>query len=101
MEELDASAVFAPEPSLALQNVASALTQLARHHLRAARDQISKLPRAALPAFLPLAVVDPLLNRVEQLGPKLFSERAELSDFSLLMRVGLMRVGWARFRGRR
>jgi len=96
MEELDASAVLAAEPSPALQNVASALTQLARHHLRAAREQVSKLPRAALPAFLPLAVVDPLLNRVEQLGSNVFFQHAELSDFSMLSRIA-----WARLRGLR
>jgi 15-cis-phytoene synthase len=96
MEELDASAVFAPEPSQALRNVAAAFVQLARHHLRAARDQASKLPRAARPAFLPLAIVDPLLNRVEELGAKLFSERVELSDFSVLRRMA-----WGRVRGLR
>ena len=96
MEDLDASAVFAAEPSQALQNVAAAFVQLARHHLRAARDHASKLPRAALPAFLPLAVVAPLLDRVEALGPRLFSERAELSDFAMLSRIA-----WSRLRGPR
>jgi phytoene synthase len=94
MEELDASAVFSADPPPALQNVVAGLMQLARHHLRVAQEHFSTLPQEALPAFLPLAIVEPLLARAAALGPALFSERAELSDFSMLARIA-----WARLRG--
>jgi phytoene synthase len=45
------------------------LRELARHYLVAAREPMSALPEAAIPALLPLALVRPLLNRLPRSRP--------------------------------
>jgi phytoene synthase len=54
------------------QNLRAALTELqavARRHLLAAHQQIATLPDAALPAFLPVALVRPALDRLAGRDP--------------------------------
>jgi phytoene synthase len=94
MEELDADDFFVAEPAPGLHNVSVALANLARHHLRAAREHVSKLPAAATPVFLPLAIVEPLLDRLDQLDAEIFQRTAGLSDLEMLSRIA-----WARVRG--
>jgi hypothetical protein len=43
---------------------------------------------------LPLAIVEPLLARVEQLDAEILQRNVALSDLELLSRIG-----WARLRG--
>jgi phytoene synthase len=88
VERLTAADVFATESPDRLTNVAAALAQLARHHLRIARDALAAAPRAIMPAFLPIATVDPLLAEVGRLGPDLLQRPASPSDLKLLLGLG-------------
>ena len=45
------------------------LQDVARRHLLAAHQQIATLPDAALPAFLPVALVRPALDRLARCDP--------------------------------
>lgn len=65
----------------------SGLARLAREHLAAARSGFSRLPAPVKPAFLPLAVVRPLLDGVERAGPEIFGRVVEVSDLAMLMRI--------------
>ncbi len=58
--------VFAGRPSRGLDAALAELRDLARRHLQAARHQVMMLPPEALPAFLPLALVAPSLDRLER-----------------------------------
>jgi phytoene/squalene synthetase len=89
MEGLEAADVFAPEPKEGLRNAVSALRSLARHHLRVARASVSRLPRRTWPIFLPLAVVEPLLTKLEQLDAAFASQDVALSDLEMLTRIAL------------
>jgi phytoene synthase len=96
-EGLRAVDVFAPEPKPALHDAIKATTKLARRHLSAARHHLDQadLPRQAQPVFLPVAIVDALLARADRLGPEITERRVALSDLETLLRLG-----WARLRGR-
>lgn len=91
---LSPSDVFANGPTPELHRVVVEMAGLARHHLRAAREQIARLPARSSLVFLPLAVVDPLLLRVERLGPAILRREASLPDLEMLVRIG-----WARLKG--
>ncbi len=58
--------IFAGRSSFGLNASFAELRDVARRHLAAARGQLSPLPREALPAFLPLALVGPALDRLER-----------------------------------
>jgi phytoene synthase len=88
LENLTAAEIFVPEPHAGLQNMVAALGQLARHHLRAARDRLTASPRHTLPPFLPLATVEPLVAQVDRLGGQVFQRPASLSDLKLLLSIG-------------
>jgi 15-cis-phytoene synthase len=57
--------IFAGRSSPGLNACLAELRNAARRHLAAAREQLRTLPREALPAFLPLALVGPALDRLE------------------------------------
>jgi phytoene synthase len=61
--------IFAGRSSSNLRAAFAELQDIARSYLRAAHDQISSLPRAAQPAFLPVALVRPLLDRLARRDP--------------------------------
>ena len=88
VEKLAAADVFVAEPPPQLSGVAAALGQLAMHHLRIAGDLTERLPRSVVPAFLPLATVEPLLAEAVRLGPDLLRRPTSLSDLTLLTRIG-------------
>jgi phytoene synthase len=73
-----------------LHNAVSALAAFARSHLALARERAAKVPAEARPAFLPLAVVDPMLQRVQRLGPAIAERDTGLSNLE-----SLTRIGWA------
>lgn len=57
--------VFAGQTSAGLSAALAELRGLARRHLAAARDPVLALPPEAQPAFLPVALVRPLLDRLD------------------------------------
>ncbi len=61
--------LFAGKSSDALRAALGEMRNLARRHLRATGEALATLPDAALPAFLPLAPVRPLLDRLERSPP--------------------------------
>jgi phytoene synthase len=58
--------VFAGKSSPALDAALAELRGVARDRLRGARERIMALPAGALPAFLPVALVRPWLDRLER-----------------------------------
>jgi hypothetical protein len=69
------------------------MLRFARHHLRNARERLDNVPAARL-AFLPLATVEPLLRRIDQMDSEILVRPAGLSDLETLSRIA-----WARLRG--
>jgi phytoene synthase len=61
--------IFAGRSSKNLRAVFADLQDVARRHLLAAHQQITTLPDAALPAFLPVALVRPALDRLAGCDP--------------------------------
>ena len=61
--------LFAGKSSKNLRAVFADLQDVARRHLVAAHQQIATLPDAALPAFLPVALVRPALDRLARCDP--------------------------------
>ena len=61
--------IFAGRSSKNLRAVFADLQDVARRHLLAAHQQIATLPDAALPAFLPVALVRPALDRLARCDP--------------------------------
>jgi 15-cis-phytoene synthase len=61
--------LFAGKSSKNLRAVFAELQDIARRHLLAADQLIARLPDAALPAFLPVALVRPALDRLARCDP--------------------------------
>ena len=61
--------IFAGKSSKSLRAAFAELQDVARRHLLAAHQQIATLPDAALPAFLPVALVRPALDRQARCDP--------------------------------
>lgn len=61
--------LFTRQSSRALNAALAELRDLARRHLAAARAHMSALPPEALPAFLPVALARPWLERLERSDP--------------------------------
>ncbi len=61
--------LFAGRSSAGLKSALAELRSLARHQLLAARDLMAAVPRQAMPALLPLALVRPSLDRLERGDP--------------------------------
>ena len=61
--------IFAGRSSQNLRAVFAELQGIARRHLLAAHQQKATLPNAALPAFLPVALVRPSLDRLARCDP--------------------------------
>ncbi len=64
--QVQISDLFAGRSSDGLNAALAELRNLARHCLVAAREGMAGLPAAALPAFLPLALVRPSLDRLDR-----------------------------------
>ena len=60
--------LFAGRSSAGLEGAVAELRAIAHLHLAAARPHLSRLPQAAIPALLPVAVVRPALYRLERSG---------------------------------
>lgn len=60
--------LFAGRASAGLNAALADLRNLARNHLATASERMPNLPRDALPAFLPVALMRPSLDRLERSG---------------------------------
>ena len=92
-EGLSPTDVFLPESSAGLQRAIVAIAHVAADSLEAV--ELGKIPRQALPVFLPLVAVKPLLSQIEGQDPATLNSNAALSDLAMLVRMG-----WAKLRGR-
>ena len=72
--------------------LAPILCEDARGWLRAARLQL-RAAGAAIPAVLPLALVEPYLAALERLGPEVVRERADISPLTRVWRLWWASVG--------
>ena len=63
---LEISDLFAGRSSAGLDAALAEMRTIARRHLAAARERLIGLPAAALPAFLPIALVRPALDRLDR-----------------------------------
>ena len=61
--------LFAGRSSPGLVAAFAELRNLARHHLAAAGEAMRTLPDAAIPAFLPIALTRPSLDRLDRSDP--------------------------------
>ena len=61
--------IFAGRSSPGFKVALAELRELADRHLHAANEQMTALPREAVPALLPVALVRPLLDRLERSDP--------------------------------
>jgi phytoene synthase len=77
---LTPAGLMAGEDREALGNALADLRGLARRRLAEARKALQRVPRAARPAFLPLAVVEGYLKRLDRLGPAALVQTAETSQ---------------------
>jgi phytoene synthase len=60
--------IFAGRASEPLLGALAEMRKLAREHLAAAQEKLKSAPPEILPALLPLALVGPMLHRMEQAG---------------------------------
>jgi 15-cis-phytoene synthase len=91
-EGLSAADVFLPAAPPSLEKVIAELGHIGRGHLHLAQDAIAKLPSSIRQVFLPLAVVRPLLTRIDALGSRIMHEPVVLSDLGMLTAIGLTRT---------
>jgi phytoene synthase len=89
---LTSADVFAPERHRELMKPVAELIEVTHQHLTKARSCVADLPRPIRPVFLPLAVVAPLLRRIERMGADIGVREARLSDLESLVRIGLARL---------
>lgn len=91
---LDAKDLYASDAPPALLAAIADMLGHARRHLAQARARMAGLPRQLRAPFLPLAIVEPLLKRVERLGPGILHQRAAFSDLEMLTRITWARIWW-------
>jgi 15-cis-phytoene synthase len=79
-----------------IRNALAELRRLARHHLAAAERNLGAVPRACRPAFLPLALVRPLLDRMERRDDGPFGEVVALRPWQVPWHVWRASRHWLR-----
>lgn len=79
----DAAGWLAGEDRAAMTRVTTIFAALAREHLGKAEAALAVLPKSLRPAFLPLAVVKPVLARVEKAGAAHAFEPVSVSPLRL------------------
>jgi phytoene synthase len=90
--ELAPADVFSAERDKDLAQPVAELVEAARQHWSKAAEYVAPLPRPIRTVFLPLAVVPPLLGRIENLGNTVIGREAYLSDIESLLRIGFARL---------
>jgi len=84
---LSAEAMFsAPAPPVAANAVAE-LADKAENHMEMALAATGGLPSHVKPAFLPLAVVPPMISRLRAAGPSILAAPVAVSDLKVLARM--------------
>lgn len=78
---VEAADIFAGRVTPQLRSLLADVRGLARWHLDAARRHLKETDRAMLPAFLPLALVEPLLAKMEKSGHDPLSTTISLSPW--------------------
>jgi phytoene synthase len=86
--------VLAGRDTDGLRHLLRELRALARRHLAAARRLLPAAPAATRPAFLPLALVEPYLRRMERRDYQPFATPVDLPDWQRIARLW-----WASKRG--
>ena len=86
---LTAADLFGPTPPPALAAAISDTSALAGSHLAKARHSLRTAPPPIRPAYLPLAVVAPLLDRISRRGSALAEREAVVPELSILGRIAL------------
>ena len=71
---LDRETFLAGQDGPAIGQALSACVSLGREHLAAARKQVDTLPPACFPAFLPLAMAEPVFDRADRMGAALLAQ---------------------------
>jgi phytoene synthase len=89
-EGLSPADLIAGEPRQPLRRVLQALAALASERLAQARAERHAIPDAALPAFLPLAVVESYLARMERLGVRVLDEIVDVAQWRRQWRLWRM-----------
>lgn len=77
---LDPETVFRGETTSELHAVLKEMRDHVRHHLGRVRQAASQVPEPCRPAFLPLALVEPYLRKLETTGFDPLKQVAELSQ---------------------
>jgi phytoene synthase len=77
---VDQQAVFARKASPALLAALAELRSVARRHVGTVRDLIAEVDPAVLPAFLPVALVGPQLDRMDRADFDPFAATGDLSQ---------------------
>jgi len=90
--DMSTAELFASTAGRGLPKAVAAAAAVARRHLVEAERRIATLKRSVRTAFLPLAVVAPLLHRIEHAGADIGVREARLSDLESLIRIGLARL---------
>lgn len=89
---ISAADLLASPPKPEFQSAVSALTAAARDHLGKARSHLASLRPPVRNVFMPLAVVPPILRRVERTGAGIAGQVVSLADIETLLRVALRRL---------
>lgn len=78
---LDRDAFLRGEDRAALANAVRAFAGFGREHLGKARAALAQLPASALPAYLPVSLVEPVLARAERLGAESLDTSLQLPQW--------------------
>jgi phytoene synthase len=78
---VEVETVYARENTVSIAAALADLRALARSHLRQGREALRGLPAAIAPAFLPLALVEPYLRRMERPDYQPFGPPVELPQW--------------------
>ncbi len=79
--DLTAADIMAGKRSAAIRIALREMRQLARQHLFTAREQSTNVPGQALPAFLPVTLIDLYLKRLDKAGEGAIVKVVEVQQF--------------------
>ena len=84
---VDAAKVFKGETTSELQAALKEMREHVRHHLQRVREASDDVPKICLPAFLPLTLITPYLNELQEPG---FDPLKQVAEISQLRRQWIM-----------